>query len=156
MANPPPAVGELAPAFELPDETGQMVRLSDFRGRRVVLYFYPKDDTSGCTAQACGFRDQYPAITEQNAVVIGVSPDGSRSHQKFKTKYDLPFILLTDTDHKVADRYGAWGEKKMYGRAFDGILRSHFVIDETGRIVDAQVRVSPKDSVARALETLKG
>ena len=156
MANTPPAVGELAPAFELPDEAGQMVRLSDFRGRRVVLYFYPKDDTSGCTAQACGFRDQYPTITEQNAVVIGVSPDGSRSHQKFKTKYNLPFILLTDEDHKVADRYGAWGEKKMYGRAYDGILRSHFVIDEAGRIVDAQVRVSPKDSVARAVETLKG
>jgi thioredoxin-dependent peroxiredoxin len=156
MANTPPVVGELAPAFELPDETGQIVRLSDFRGRRVVLYFYPKDDTSGCTAQACGFRDRYPTITEQNAVVIGVSPDGGASHQKFKTKYNLPFILLTDEGHKVADRYGAWGEKKMYGRAFDGILRSHFVIDESGRIVDAQVRVSPKDSVARAIETLKG
>ena len=155
MPTQPPAAGDLAPAFELPDEAGQLVRLSDFRGRRVVLYFYPKDDTKGCTAQACGFRDAYPTITEQNAVVIGISPDGSRSHQKFKTKYDLPFILLTDEAHKVADLYGAWGEKKMYGVAYVGVLRSHFVIDESGRIVDAQVKVSPKDSVARALETLK-
>lgn len=155
MAIQPPAVGELAPAFELPDETGQTVRLSDFRGRRVVVYFYPKDDTKGCTTQACGFRDAYPTITEQNAVVIGISPDGSRSHQKFKTKYDLPFVLLTDAGHTVAERYGAWGEKKMYGRAYQGVLRSHFVIDEAGRIVDAQLRVSPLDSVARALETLK-
>ena len=155
MATQSPAVGELAPAFELPDETGQTVRLSDFRGRRVVVYFYPKDDTKGCTTQACGFRDAYPTITEQNAVVIGISPDGSRSHQKFKTKYDLPFILLTDAGHAVAERYGAWGEKKMYGRAYDGVLRSHFIIDEAGRIVDAQLRVSPLDSVARALETLK-
>jgi peroxiredoxin Q/BCP len=131
------------------------VRLSDFRGRRVVLYFYPKDDTKGCTAQACGFRDAYPTITEQNAVVIGISPDGSASHRKFKTKYDLPFILLTDKDHQVADRYGAWGEKKLYGRAYQGVLRSHFIIDEAGRIADAQVRVSPQDSVARALETLR-
>jgi peroxiredoxin Q/BCP len=155
MSSTPPAVGDLAPPFELPDETGATVRLSDFRGRRVVLYFYPKDDTKGCTTQACGFRDAYPVITEQNAVVIGISPDGSRSHQKFRTKYNLPFILLTDADHKVADRYGAWGEKKMYGRAYQGILRSHFVIDEAGRIVDAQVRVSPMDSVTRAVEALK-
>jgi thioredoxin-dependent peroxiredoxin len=155
MSSTPPAVGDLAPAFELPDETGTTVRLSDFRGRRVVLYFYPKDDTKGCTTQACGFRDAYPTITEQNAVVIGISPDGSRSHQKFKTKYDLPFILLTDEGHKVADQYGTWGEKKMYGRAYQGVLRSHFVIDEAGRIVDAQVRVSPLDSVSRAIETLK-
>jgi peroxiredoxin Q/BCP len=155
MPTQPPAVGELAPAFELPDENGQTVRLADFRGRRVVLYFYPKDDTSGCTAQACGFRDAYPTITEQNAVVIGISPDGSKSHQKFKTKYDLPFILLTDENHQVADRYGAWGEKKMYGRSFEGVLRSHFVIDEEGRIADAQVKVSPKDSVERALASLK-
>ena len=155
MTTPPPATGDVAPAFELPDEAGQMVRLSDFRGRRVVVYFYPKDDTKGCTAQACGFRDAYPTITEQNAVVIGISPDGSRSHQKFKTKYDLPFILLTDEGHKVADRYGAWGEKKLYGRAYQGILRSHFVIDEAGRIVDAQHKVSPQDSVARAIATLQ-
>jgi peroxiredoxin Q/BCP len=155
MSSTPPAVGDLAPPFELPDETGATVRLSDFRGRRVVLYFYPKDDTKGCTTQACGFRDAYPTITEQNAIVIGVSPDGSRSHQKFKTKYNLPFILLTDEGHQVADRYGAWGEKKMYGRAYNGVLRSHFVIDEAGRVVDAQVRVSPKDSVTRAVETLK-
>jgi peroxiredoxin Q/BCP len=155
MPTQPPTHGDLAPDFELPDDTGQNVRLFDFRGRRVVLYFYPKDDTKGCTAQACGFRDAYPTITEQNAVVIGISPDGSASHRKFKTKYDLPFILLTDKDHQVADRYGAWGEKKLYGRAYQGVLRSHFIIDEAGRIADAQVRVSPQDSVARALETLR-
>jgi peroxiredoxin Q/BCP len=130
------------------------VRLSGFRGRRVVLYFYPKDDTKGCTAQACGFRDSYPQIEEMNAVVIGVSPDGAASHRKFKTKYDLPFILVTDAGHQVADRYGAWGDKKMYGVSYQGILRSHFVIDEQGRIADAQVKVSPAESVARALSTL--
>jgi peroxiredoxin Q/BCP len=156
MPSQPPAVGDLAPDFELPDEAGRPVRLSSFRGRRVVLYFYPKDDTKGCTAQACGFRDHYPAIEARNAVVIGVSPDPAKSHQKFRVKYDLPFILLTDEGHRVADRYGAWGEKKMYGVAYQGVLRSHFVIDEDGRIVDAQVRVSPKDSVARALDTLAG
>src|SRR5215213_4695296 len=115
-----PAVGTPAPDFELRDENDQLVKLSDFRGKRVVLYFYPKDDTKGCTAQACGFRDAYPAITEQNAVVIGISPDNSASHQKFKTKYNLPFILLVDEGHKVADQYAAWGDKKLYGRAYKG------------------------------------
>jgi peroxiredoxin Q/BCP len=148
--------GDKAPDFELETDDGGMLKLSKLKGKPVVLYFYPKDDTKGCTAQACGFRDAYPTITEQNAVVIGVSPDGSRSHQKFRTKYDLPFVLLTDEGHKVADRYGAWGEKKMYGMTYQGVIRSHFVIDEQGMVVDAQVKVSPKDSVARALETLQG
>ena len=153
--SPSPAVGDRAPDFDLPDENGRRVKLSDFRGRRVVLYFYPKDDTKGCTAQACGFRDAYPEIEEQNAVVIGVSPDGEASHRKFKTKYDLPFILLADEGHRVADLYGVWGQKILYGVKYMGIIRSHFVIDAEGRIADAQVKVRPGDSVARALASLK-
>lgn len=147
-------VGEMAPEFALPNEAGATVRLSDFRGKRVVLFFYPKDDTSGCTAQACGFRDAHPVIEEQNAVVLGISPDGVASHHAFRSKYALPFTLLVDADHAVADAYGVWGEKKMYGRSYEGIIRSHFVIDETGRVADAQVKVSPADSVSRALKVL--
>jgi peroxiredoxin Q/BCP len=147
-------VGDPAPEFELNTDTGETVRLSDFRGRRVVLYFYPKDDTTGCTAQACGFRDAYPRIEERNAVVLGVSPDSETSHRKFKTKYDLPFTLLVDPDHKVAQGYGVWGMKSLYGKEYEGILRSHFIIDEQGNLADVQVKVSPGDSVARALEAL--
>jgi peroxiredoxin Q/BCP len=146
--------GDMAPDFELPSDSGQTVKLSDFRGKRVVLYFYPKDDTPGCTTQSCGFRDNYLQIEERNAVVLGVSPDGIASHQKFKTKFNLPFILLADEDHKVAEAYGVWGERSNYGKTYMGIIRSHFVIDEQGRIADAQVKVSPTDSVERALAAL--
>lgn len=148
-------IGDPAPDFEALTDTGETVRLSDFRGRRVVLYFYPKDDTSGCTKQACGFRDNYPLIEERNAVVLGVSPDGQASHQKFKTKYNLPFTLLVDEDHAIAERYGVWGKKQMYGRTFTGIIRSHFVIDEKGRLADIRVKVSPDDSVDLALQALE-
>ena len=148
-------VGKAAPDFELPGEGGGKVKLSDFRGKRVILYFYPKDDTPGCTTQACGFRDAYPQIEEKNAVVIGISPDGEKSHRKFKTKHNLPFILLSDEDHRVAEEYGAWGEKSMYGRKYMGILRSHFVVDEQGKLVDAQVKVSPADSVERAMSVIR-
>jgi thioredoxin-dependent peroxiredoxin len=154
MTNQPPSNGDIAPDFTLPDQDGKPVRLSDFRGRRVVVYFYPKDDTSGCTTQACGFRDAYAKIEERNALVLGISPDGAASHRKFRTKYNLPFILLSDEDHQVASLYGAWGTKKMYGRSYEGVLRSHFVVGEDGRIADAQVKVSPQDSVARAMATL--
>ena len=147
-------VGDFAPDFDLPSDAGHNVRLSDLRGKRVVLYFYPKDDTSGCTTQACGFRDAYPQIEEKNAVVLGVSPDGVKSHRKFKTKYDLPFLLLADEDHAVAEAYGAWGEKSMYGKQYMGILRSHYVIDEEGRIASVQLKVSPADSVERAVAAL--
>ncbi len=150
------AVGDLAPDFNLPDEKGKRHKLSDYRGRRVVLYFYPKDDTSGCTKQACSFRDTYPQIEEQNAVVLGVSPDGAESHQKFKTKYNLPFVLLSDTDHSVMNRYGAWGEKNTYGVKSIGVIRSHFVIDETGHIVAEKIKVRAADSAAQAMAALKG
>jgi peroxiredoxin Q/BCP len=146
----------MAPDFELPADTGETIRLSALRGQRVILYFYPKDDTSGCTTQACGFRDAYPEISERNAVVLGISPDGVESHQKFKTKHDLPFLLLVDEQHSVAEAYGVWGEKKMYGKSYLGIIRSHFVIDEEGRILDAQVKVSPANSVSRALKAVRG
>lgn len=155
MATQPPKIGDLSPDFEALTDTGERVKLSDYRGRRVILYFYPKDDTSGCTKQACGFRDNYPAVEEHNAVVLGVSPDGVTSHQRFKTKYDLPFTLLVDQDHAVAEQYGVWGEKSMYGRKYMGILRSHFVVDEDGRIVDANLKVRPADSVRLALEALE-
>jgi peroxiredoxin Q/BCP len=148
------AIGDQAPDFAAVTEQGARVALSDFRGKRVILYFYPKDDTSGCTTQACGFRDQYPVITEQNAVVIGVSPDGVESHQKFQRKYELPFTLLVDSDHAIADAYGTWGEKSMYGKKYLGVIRSHFVIDETGRLVDVQYKISPKDSTKKAIAAL--
>jgi peroxiredoxin Q/BCP len=155
MTTESPKVGEMAPDFEALTDTGDKVKLSDYRGRRVVLYFYPKDDTPGCTTQACGFRDNYPVIEERNAVVLGVSPDGMSSHQKFKAKFELPFTLLVDEDHAIAERYGVWGEKSNYGKTYMGILRSHFVIDEEGKIVDAHVKVSPSDSVELALKALE-
>ncbi|WP_298407474.1 thioredoxin-dependent thiol peroxidase [uncultured Chloroflexus sp.] len=151
----PPQVGDSAPDFTLPNEAGELVSLSQFRGKRVILYFYPKDDTPGCTSQACGFRDAYPVIEEKNAVVIGISPDSTKSHAKFKTKHNLPFILLADEQHSVAEAYGVWGEKSMMGKKYMGIIRSHFVIDEEGRITQAEVKVSPADSVKRALAALE-
>ena len=147
-------VNDAAPDFEAVTDQGETVKLHDYRGQRVVLYFYPKDDTSGCTTQACGLRDNYPAIQEQNAVVLGVSPDGVTSHQKFKSKYDLPFTLLVDEDHAIADAYGVWGEKSMYGKKYMGIIRSQFVIDETGKLVDVQYKISPKQSAPTALKVL--
>ncbi|MCB0098289.1 MAG: thioredoxin-dependent thiol peroxidase [Caldilineaceae bacterium] len=147
-------VNDAAPDFEAVTDQGETVKLHDYRGQRVVLYFYPKDDTSGCTTQACGLRDNYPAIQEQNAVVLGVSPDGVTSHQKFKSKYDLPFTLLVDEDHAIADAYGVWGEKSMYGKKYMGIIRSQFVIDETGKLVDVQYKISPKQSAPTALKAL--
>jgi peroxiredoxin Q/BCP len=149
--NPKPiAIGEPAPDFELPSDSGKKVRLSDYRGKRVILYFYPMDDTTGCTTQACGFRDHYPQIEQQNAVVLGVSPDDAESHRKFKTKYNLPFVLLVDADHRVAEAYGVWNS----GAQKSGMIRSHFVIDAQGKLEDIQVRVSPTDSVERAVKAI--
>ena len=149
-----PTVGELAPDFELPTDNGDPLTLSTLRGKRVILYFYPKDDTSGCTTQACGFRDNYLNIEEKNALVLGISPDGVKSHTKFKTKYNLPFTLLADEEHQVAEAYGVWVEKSMYGKKYMGIQRSHFVIDEQGKIVDAQIKVKPEESVSKAVAAL--
>ena len=149
-----PQVGAEAPDFTAVTDSGATVKLGDYRGRRVVLYFYPKDDTPGCTTQACGFRDNYPFIEERNAVVLGVSPDSAKSHQKFKTKFNLPFTLVVDEDHAIAEAYGVWVEKSMYGKQYLGIERSHFVIDEEGRIVQAAVKVKPEDSVQKVLDML--
>jgi peroxiredoxin Q/BCP len=149
-----PTVGAPAPDFTAATDTGASVSLADFRGKRVILYFYPKDDTPGCTTQACGFRDAYPAIEEKNAVVLGVSPDGQKSHAKFKTKFNLPFTLLVDEDHAIAEAYGVWVEKSMYGKKYMGVERSHFVIDEEGKIAQAEVKVKPGDSVEKALAAL--
>lgn len=148
------SIGEQAPDFSAVTDQGETVSLGNFRGKRVILYFYPKDDTSGCTTQACGFRDQYPQIEEKNAVVLGVSPDGIASHQTFKSKYELPFTLLVDSDHAIAEAYGTWGEKSMYGKKYMGIIRSHFVIDEMGKLVDVQYKISPKNSVSKAVALL--
>lgn len=147
-------IGDMAPDFTAVTDSGETVSLHDFRGKRVILYFYPKDDTPGCTTQACGFRDNYPIIEEKNAVVLGVSPDSAQSHRKFKTKYNLPFTLLVDEDHAIAEAYGVWVEKSMYGKKYMGVERSHFVIDENGQIADAQVKVKPEDSVEKALAAL--
>jgi peroxiredoxin Q/BCP len=130
------------------------VKLSGLRGRKVVLYFYPKDDTSGCTLQACDLRDEMPRIEEKGAVVLGVSPDSVSSHKKFKAKYSLNFPLLADEDTKVSEAYGVWKEKSMYGRKYMGIERSTFIIDEQGRIQEAWRKVKPADHAKGVLETL--
>ena len=146
--------GEQAPDFELESDTGERVRLSDFRGRPVVVYFYPRDNTSGCTTQACELRDDYAAYEERDAVILGISPDTTESHGRFRAKHALPFSLLADPDHRVAERYGAWGEKTSYGKKTEGLIRSTFVIDRDGRVVRAFRAVRPQGHSARVLETL--
>jgi peroxiredoxin Q/BCP len=144
-------IGAPAPIFTLLDDAGNTVDLAALRGQTVVLYFYPKDDTPGCTTQACGFRDRYPEVTDANAVVYGISPDSVASHAKFKKKFSLPFPLLADTDHAVCEAYGVWNEKSMYGKKYMGVTRSHVVIGPDGTLVDVQIKVSPEDSVKRAI-----
>jgi peroxiredoxin Q/BCP len=146
MADTKLQVGDVAPDFELISDQGDRVKLSDQRGKRVVLFFYPKDDTPGCTRQACGMRDNYSTLQQGNAVVFGVSPDAQASHVAFREKFELPFPLLVDAGHKVADAYGVWGELRN--------VRSHFVVDETGKLADVQVQVSPEDSVQRAVQAV--
>jgi peroxiredoxin Q/BCP len=147
--------GEKAPNFELTSDQDENVSLSDFQGQRVVLYFYPKADTPGCTKQACALRDAYPQIEAKDAVVIGISPDKPEALRKFRDKYDLPFILLSDPDHEVAEAYGAWGEKKMYGKTYEGIIRSHFVIDEEGELSEADIKVKPLSTADVALKVIE-
>ncbi|GAB4562895.1 MAG: thioredoxin-dependent thiol peroxidase [Anaerolineae bacterium] len=143
--------GDQAPEFTLVSDDGRSVSLSDFRGRKVVLYFYPKADTPGCTKQACALRDAYPGIADKDVVVIGISPDSPEQLAKFRAKYSLPFILLSDPDHQVAEAYGAWGEKKRFGKTYMGIIRSHFAVDEEGRIVASDWQVKPESTAGLAL-----
>ena len=149
-----PAVGQPAPDFELPNQEGALVRLSDFRGRKMILFAFPRAGTGGCTTQACGFRDQFPHVEAGNAVVLGISPDTPKDLLKWKQAENLPYDLLSDPEHEVLDAWGAWGERSMYGRKFMGVLRSHWVIDENGVIMDEQVRISPKNSVTKAVAAL--
>jgi len=146
--------GKPAPDFELKSDSGDTVKLSDYRGKQVVLYFYPKDDTPGCTAQACGIRDVYGEFERAGAVVLGVSPDDERSHVKFKEKYDLPFTLLADEGHKIADEYGVWGEKTYQGKTYMGVDRSTFVIGEDGTVKKVMQKVKPDTHADEVLATL--
>ncbi|WP_207434444.1 thioredoxin-dependent thiol peroxidase [Sabulibacter ruber] len=145
-------VGDIAPDFEAKDQNGQPVKLSDYRGKKVVLYFYPKDDTPGCTAQACNLRDNHDALLAKGYVVLGVSVDDEKSHQKFIQKFNLPFPLLADTDKQIVEKYGVWQEKSMYGRKYMGTMRYTFVIDEEGKIEDLITKVDTKNHTAQLLK----
>lgn len=145
--------GDQAPAFEAADQNGQLVKLSDFAGKKVVLYFYPKDDTPGCTAQACNLRDNYESLLQAGYVILGVSVDDEKSHQKFIKKYELPFPLLADTDHKIVEAYGVWVEKNMYGKTYMGTARTTFVIDESGKIAQIIRKVDTKDHTSQILQS---
>jgi peroxiredoxin Q/BCP len=147
--------GIQAPDFSLPDENNVTRRLSDCRGRPVVLYFYPKDDTPGCTTEACNFRDDYSVYVNADIVILGVSPDSSRSHLKFKTKYSLPFPLLADEDRKVCIAYGVWGPKKFMGRGYEGVMRTTFLIDSSGRIAKVFENVRPAEHSGEVIEAAR-
>lgn len=151
----PLAAGTTAPDFTLQDETGAVRKLSDYRGKPVVLYFYPKDDTPGCTTEACNFRDDYSAYEASGVTILGVSPDSPKSHAKFKAKFHLPFTLLADEDHQVAEQYGVWGRKKFMGREYDGILRTTFLIDPEGKIAQVFENVKPANHSAEILSALQ-
>jgi peroxiredoxin Q/BCP len=149
-------IGDKAPEFELLDSESNPVKLSDFLGKRVIVFFYPKADTPGCTTQACGFRDNFPQIEAAGATVLGISPDQPEKLAKWITKINLPYTLLSDPDHEVSEAYGVWGEKSMYGKTYLGIIRSHFVIGENGLIEDVQFKVSPKNSISRGVAAILG
>jgi peroxiredoxin Q/BCP len=148
--------GKQAPDFELQTDAGETVKLSDFRGRPVVLYFYPKDDTPGCTTEACEFRDAYDVFRDRGAEILGVSPDDVTSHLKFKTKHELPFTLLADPDHEVAEKYGVWGERSYAGKTYMGINRSTFVIDGEGNVARAMLGIKPAGHASEVLDALPG
>lgn len=147
--------GDLAPDFELSADDGTTIKLSDLRGQRVLIFFYPKADTPGCTTQACGFRDNFPQIEAANVVVLGISPDTVADLAKWRAKENLPYNLLADTDHVVAEAYGVWGEKNMYGRSYMGIIRSHFVVDADGKLEDVRYKVSPAQSIEFGLQQVQ-
>lgn len=148
-------IGDTIPSFELPDQQGKLVKSSDFVGKPMVIYFYPKDDTPGCTKEACSFRDTFKEYQERGVTVIGISADTPQAHGKFASKYNLPFILLSDTDTSVIKAFGAWGEKKMYGKSYEGIIRSTFVINSQGKIVMVFPKVKVEDHAKEVLTALK-
>ncbi|MEA5428707.1 thioredoxin-dependent thiol peroxidase [Arcicella lustrica] len=145
------AIGEKAPDFEQKDQDGNLVKLSDFKGKKVILYFYPKDDTPGCTAQACNLNENLPALQAKGFEIIGVSVDGPKAHQKFIKKYDLKFTLLSDENHQLVEAYGVWVEKSMYGRTYMGTARTTFIIDENGIITDIIEKVKTKEHTSQIL-----
>ena len=147
--------GAMAPGFTLTADDGREMSLSDFQGRKVVLYFYPKANTPGCTRQACAIRDIYPHIEAQDAVVIGVSPDSPKVLARFREKHNLPFIMLSDPQHTAAEAYGAWGEKAMFGRTYMGITRSQFGVDEEGRLMEVRHKVKPEATAELALRLIR-
>ena len=151
-----PQAGDQAPGFQLPDQDGNSVTLAQHAGKHVVLYFYPKDDTPGCTTEACAFRDEHSALSAAGAVVLGVSMDSTERHRKFAAKYSLPFPLLADTDHKLCDAYGVWGEKSLYGRKFQGITRTTFLIGPDGRVKQVWPKVKVNGHVGEVLAALGG
>jgi peroxiredoxin Q/BCP len=146
--------GDKAPAFEGINQDGKTIRLSDLKGKKVILYFYPKDFTSGCTDEACSLRDNYAELAERGFEVIGVSPDNEKSHIKFKSKYELPYNLISDTEKNILKDYGAWGEKNMYGKIVQGVLRTTFIINEEGVIEKVFTKVNTKDHAQQILEGL--
>ncbi len=149
-----PQAGTTAPDFTLPADDDTPLKLSSLKGRPVVLFFYPKDDTTGCTKEACSFRDALPRFDEMNATILGISPDSTKSHRKFKEKYGLPYTLLADENHAVAERYGVWGEKSMYGRKYMGILRTTFVSDAKGQIARVFEKVKPEEHATEVAEAV--
>ena len=148
-------IGEKAPEFELTSDEGTNIKLSDYLGKRVLVFFYPKAFTGGCTTQACGLRDAFPQIEAGNGVVLGISPDAPERLAEWRTAENLPYNLLSDPDHAVADLYHSWGEKSMYGKKYMGVIRSHFVIDAEGNFEDVQHKISPKKSIEKALKVFK-
>jgi peroxiredoxin Q/BCP len=148
--------GDTAPEFSLPDQDGNEVSLSSFRGRKVVVYFYPKDDTPGCTKEACQFNDNLKAFDRSGVTVVGISPDGAESHRAFRAKYGIGFPLLSDPDHSVMERYGAWGAKTMYGKQTTGVIRSTFLVDEQGKVERAWYNVKADGHAEKVLAEISG
>ena len=146
--------GDIAPLFELPDKNNNIIKLSDYRGQKLLVYFYPKADTPGCTKQACSVRDARTDLTKLGVAVVGISPDKPEKQKKFDDKYNLGFSLLSDQDHTIADAWGVWGEKSMYGKKYEGIIRSLFLVDESGMILKAWYKISPNETIPEAMKAL--